>query len=133
MKKEIARFTASVCAAAERGDVSSQNIVKDESEDLADVTAGILRRQFSMDELVAGLGLVECGSLLGNTLYRASFEAQIELRLRSGVEQKVAISWRRVTTGGAACIRLAKDLPGVPDRSPSFGYGVSASDRGALI
>lgn len=114
MKKEIARITASVCAAAERGDVSAQNIVKEESEELADVTAGILRRQFTMEDLTTGLGLVECGSLLGNTLYRTSFEAQIELRLRSGVEQKVAISWQRVTTGGAACIRLAKDISESP-------------------
>ena len=53
---------------------------------------------------------VECGSLLSNQLYRLSFESQIELRLRSGVEQRVAIAWQRVTTGGAACVRLARDL-----------------------
>jgi N-acetylglucosamine kinase-like BadF-type ATPase len=110
MKKEIARFAASVCDAAERGDVPAQNIVKEEAEDLADVTAGLLRRQFTASELTQGVGLVECGSLLGNTLYRTSFEAQIELRLRSGIEQRAAIAWQRVTTGGAACIRLARDL-----------------------
>lgn len=114
MKKEIARFTASVCDAAERGDREAQNIVKGEAEELADVTAGLLRRQFAMDELTRGLGVVQCGSLLGNTMYRTSFEGQIELRLRSGIEQRVTISWQRVTTGGAACVRLAKDLPESP-------------------
>ncbi len=110
MKKEIARFTASVCDAAERGDHAAQNLVKEGAEDLADVTAGALRRQFTMEQLTTGLGLVECGSLLSNQLYRLSFESQIELRLRSGVEQRVAIAWQRVTTGGAACVRLARDL-----------------------
>ena len=110
MKKEIARFTASVCDAAERGDPNAQNLVKEGAEDLADVTAGALRRHFTMEQLTTGLGLVECGSLLGNQLYRASFEAQIELRLRSGVEQRVAVAWQRVTTGGASCVRLARDL-----------------------
>lgn len=114
MKREIARITASVCAAAERGDVDALDIVEDGAEELADVAAGILRRTFTTDEVTGGIGLVECGSLLGNQMYRASFEAQIELRLRSGVEQEAAIAWQRVTTGGAACIRLAKDLPELP-------------------
>jgi N-acetylglucosamine kinase-like BadF-type ATPase len=112
MKKEIARFAASVCAAAERGDVDAQNIVKLGAEDLADVTAGALRRQFPMDQLVEGIGLVQCGSLLGNQLYRSSFESQIEMRLSSGIEQRVAIDWQRVTTASAACIQLARDLAG---------------------
>jgi len=110
MKKEIARFTASVCDAAERGDRSAQNLVKEGAEDLADVTAGALRRQFTMDQLTGGLRLVQCGSLLNNQLYRSSFENQLELRLRSGAERRVEIAWQRVATGGAACVRLARGL-----------------------
>jgi len=49
MKKEIARFTASVCAAAERGDMSAQNLVKDGAEDLGDETAGLLRWNCTAD------------------------------------------------------------------------------------
>lgn len=114
MKKEIARFTASVCDAAERGDLAAQNLVKDGAEDLADSAAGLLRRQFTMDEMALGLNLVQCGGLLGNALYRSSFEAQIELRLRSGSEQRVNITWQRVTVGSGACLQLAHDLTGSP-------------------
>jgi N-acetylglucosamine kinase-like BadF-type ATPase len=110
MKKEIARFAASVCAAAERGDAAAQNIVKAEAEELADVTAGALRRRYSLSELNAGVGLVQCGSVLGNEFYRASFEAQLEMRLRSGVDQRAELRWRRVTTADEAAINLARSL-----------------------
>lgn len=110
LKKEIARFAASVCDAAERGDPDSQNVVKVNAEELADVTAGALRRQFTTSELAEGVSLVEVGGLLSNELYRASFEAQLDLRLRSGIEERAVISWRRATTASAECIRLARDL-----------------------
>lgn len=110
MKKEIARFAASVCDAAERGDPDSQNVVKVNAEELADVTAGALRRQFTTSELAQGVSLVEVGGLLSNELYRTSFEAQLDLRLRSGLEERAAITWRRVTTASGDCLRLARDL-----------------------
>lgn len=110
MKKEIARFAASVCDAAERGDPDAQYVVKVNAEELADVTAGALRRQFSTSDLAEGVSLVEVGGLLSNEWYRATFEAQLDLRLRSGREERAAISWRRVTTASGECLRLARDL-----------------------
>lgn len=115
MKREIARFTASVCAAAERGDLSAQNIVKAEAEELADVTAGALRRRYSNADLSAGIMLVQCGSVLANAFYRSSFEAQIEMRLRSGVDQQAKLNWRRVSTGGEAALNLARSLSASSD------------------
>lgn len=109
MKKEIARFATSVCAAAERGDKGAQNIVKTEAEGLADVTAESLRRRFASTELSHGLTIVQCGSLLANDFYRSSFESQIEMRLRSG-EARVRLNWQRVITGTDAAVRLAGDL-----------------------
>ena len=110
MKGEIARFTASVCGAAERGDLSSQNLVKAAAEDLADVASVAVRRRFTADELSQGIRLVECGSLLNNVFYRSAFEAQIEMRLRSGFEKQVAITWDRALTGSASCVSLARRL-----------------------
>jgi N-acetylglucosamine kinase-like BadF-type ATPase len=109
MKKEIAHFAASVCA-AERGDRPAQNIVKAEAEALADVTAEALRRRFSSSELSAGLRIVQCGSLLANELYRGSFETQLELRLLSGDRRKATFEWQRVVTAAEAAVRLAMDL-----------------------
>lgn len=110
MKKEIARFTISVCDAAERGDLGAQNIVKSEAEDLADVTAACLRRRFTKEELAAGLKLVQVGSVIGNSFYRRSFESQLQMRLLSGTEEKASISWQTETTGAGAAVRLAGDL-----------------------
>lgn len=112
MKKEIAKVAAFVVAAAERGDVGAQNIVKAEAEALADVTAEALRRRFTKENQAAGLRLVQCGSLLGNAFYRACFEAQLDMRLRSGINQGAIISWERVTTGGKSAIQLAQDIDG---------------------
>ena len=83
MKRKIARFAAEVCNAAERGDHDSQNIVKLEAEDLADVMAGSLRRWFGAVESLDGLSLVQCGSVMNNTFYRSTFESQLGMRLRS--------------------------------------------------
>lgn len=110
MKGEIARFTASVCGAAERGDLASQNLVKSAAEDLADVAAVAVRRRFSADELADGIRLVECGSLLNNQFYRSAFESQIEMRLRSGFDTTVAISWDRAPTGSRSCVVMAHRL-----------------------
>lgn len=107
-KREIARFAASVCGAAERGDVASQDIVKQEAEELADLMAVGLRRYFTDAQLEAGLPIVQGGSVLANNFYRSSFENQIEMRLRSG--QPVSIDWKSDTTGLSAAVRLAKDL-----------------------
>lgn len=109
-KKEIARPTASVCAAAERGDRSAQDIVNAEAEDLADVTALSIRRSFTRDQLMAGLRIVQCGSLLGNSFYRKSFESRIEMRLLSGTTRRAQIEWHRVATGGDAAVQLARDV-----------------------
>ena len=111
MKKEIARFTISTCAAAERGDAAAQNIVKAEAEDLADVTAGALRRHFMTAELSEGLHAVQCGSLLANEFYRTSFEQQLAMRLRTA-DDTARLEWGRVSTGGEAAVQLAKDLSG---------------------
>ena len=121
LKKEIARFTASTCAAAERGDTAAQNIVKAEAEDLADVTAGCLRRHFTTEELVGGLDAVQCGSLLANEFYRTSFEMQLMMRLRLDDEQAALLRWGRVSTGGEAAVRLARDLAEEPQRYLALG------------
>lgn len=115
MKKEIAHFAASVCAAAERGDKTAQNIVKAEAESLADVTAEALRRRFASSELSAGLRIVQCGSLIGNELYRLSFENQLELRLLSDDRSKATFHWQRVVTASDAAVQLAMDLAASPD------------------
>lgn len=117
MKPEIARFAAAVCAAAERGDAPSQDIVKAEAEDLADVLAEGLRRTFGRDELGRGIKIVECGSLLGNEFYRSAFEAQVEMRLRSGSDHHASIQWTHVVTGTEAAVNLAR---GLADSSWSF-------------
>lgn len=115
MKKDIAHFAASVCAAAERGDKTAQNIVKAEAEALADVTAETLRRRFTSSELADGLTIVQCGSLIANDLYRLSFEGQLELRLLSDDRNKASFDWQRVVTAGDAAVRLAEDLASSPN------------------
>ena len=110
MKKEIARFAASVCDAAVRGDPAAQDIVKKHSEDLADVSASLVRRQFSGSDLASGISIIEVGGLLSNELYRSSFETQLELRLRTGFDERAIVTWQRAVTATSACIQLAKDL-----------------------
>ncbi len=110
VKKEVARFAADVCHASERGDAVAQNIVKSEAEELADVTAGALRRTVTREQLEKGIRMVQCGSLIGNPFYRASFEAQLEMRLLSGTEKDVQFDWHRVVTGSESAVRLAQDL-----------------------
>lgn len=110
MKKEIARFAASVCAAAERGDKGAQNIVKAEAEGLADVTAELLRRRFASAEISTGLRIVQCGSLLANEFYKMNFEGQLERRLLSDDQHKARFYRQRVITGGDAAVQLASDL-----------------------
>jgi N-acetylglucosamine kinase-like BadF-type ATPase len=110
MKKEIARFAASVCDAAVRGDPAAQDIVKKHSEDLADVSASLVRRQFSSSDLATGIAIIEVGGLLSNELYRSSFEAQLELRLRIGLDERAVVTWQRAVTATSACIQLARDV-----------------------
>lgn len=110
VKKEVARFAADVCHASERGDTAAQNIVKLEAEELADVTAGALRRTIPRERLEDGLRVVQCGSLISNHFYRTSFEAQLEMRLLSGTEKSVPFDWHRVVTGSESAVRLAQDL-----------------------
>jgi hypothetical protein len=88
----------------------AQNIVKLEAEELADVTAGALRRTLPREQLEAGIRMVQCGSLIGNPFYRTSFEAQLEMRLLSGTEHLVQFDWHRVVTGSESAVRLAQDL-----------------------
>jgi N-acetylglucosamine kinase-like BadF-type ATPase len=115
-KKEIARFAASVCAAAERGDKGAQNIVKSEAEGLADVAAELLRRRFTSAERSNGLRIVQCGNLLANEFYSLSFEGQLERRLLSDSQHKARFDRQRVITGGDAAVRLAGDLVSSPDQ-----------------
>lgn len=110
MKKEIARVAASVCAAAERGDMGAQNIVKAEAEALADATAAGLRRRFSREELCRGVDIVRCGSVIGNSFYSRAFEAQVERRLLSGSDQEARLNWRQAATGREAAVQLARTL-----------------------
>jgi N-acetylglucosamine kinase-like BadF-type ATPase len=116
VKKEVARFAADVCHASERGDAAAQNIVKSEAEELADVTAGALRRTVSREQLEKGIRMVQCGSLIGHPFYRASFEAQLEMRLLSGTDKSVQFDWHRVITGSESAVRLAQDLLVDPDQ-----------------
>jgi N-acetylglucosamine kinase-like BadF-type ATPase len=109
-KRDIARFAASVCGAAERGDVASQNIVKAEAEALADLMAVGLRRHFLDEDLAAGITVVQAGSVMANEFYRASFENQLEMRLRSPHPTAAELNWKRVWTGLDAAIQLAQDL-----------------------
>ena len=120
MKPEIARFAAPVCAAADRGDEASQDIVKAEAEDLADVLAGSLRRRFTHDELSQGVRIVECGGLLSNAFYQQGFRSQVEMRLRSG-DRQTGFDWNYVSTGTDAALHLAylmqeteRDLTSMP-------------------
>jgi N-acetylglucosamine kinase-like BadF-type ATPase len=116
VKKEVARFAADVCHASERGDEAAQNIVKSEAEELADVTAGALRRTVSRERLEAGIHMVQCGSLISNAFYRASFESQLEMRLLSGNDRPPKFEWQRVVTGSESAVRLAQDLLTDPEQ-----------------
>lgn len=115
MKKEISSFTTAICAAAERGDESAQNIVKMEAEDLADITAGSLRRRFESVELEGGLRVVQCGSLLANQFYRTAFEAQVAMRLLVS-NHEAQFQWNRVITAEEAAVKLARGLAANADQ-----------------
>lgn len=116
MKKEIARFAAYVCAAAERGDKRAQDIVKAEAEDLADVTAGSLRRVFTRLELSSGVSVVQVGALLKNNFYKGSFETQLRMRLLTESEHEAAMDLQPVDTATEATLQLAQDLASQPDQ-----------------
>jgi N-acetylglucosamine kinase-like BadF-type ATPase len=129
VKKEVARFAADVCHASERGDAVAQNIVKLEAEELADVTAGALRRTVPRERLETGIRMVQCGSLIGNPFYRANFEAQLEMRLLSGTDHTVQFDWHRVVTGSESAVRLAQDLLVDPEQYLSL----DSSFRPAIV
>jgi N-acetylglucosamine kinase-like BadF-type ATPase len=117
MKKDIARFAQYVCALAARGDESAQNLVKLEAEDLADVTATAARRHFARSELLEGIRVLQCGSLLSESdFYRTSFETQLELRLLSDDAGKAKIEWERATTGAQHAVALARELVDDPSK-----------------
>ena len=112
MKPEVARFASYVCAAAERGDRASQDIVKAEAEELADVLAGALRRRRGRVEAATTVDpgvttIVECGSLLGNGFYSRVFRTQVELRIQTGTDAS-SIAWNHTATGTGAAVNLAK-------------------------
>ena len=109
-KKEIARFAAEVCAAAERGDADAQDIVKDEAEELADLTAGALRRTLGTERLATGVTLVQCGSLLGNDFYRSLFDAHLRNRLRLHDNRDAQLTSHHVGVGLDAAVNLAQKL-----------------------
>lgn len=110
MKADIARFSSSVCSAAELGDVDAQNIVKNQSEDLADLTARAIRRRSDRAKASSGLRLVECGGVLANEFYRASFESQVQMRLLSGADGGITLNLMRVANGIEAAMELARTL-----------------------
>jgi N-acetylglucosamine kinase-like BadF-type ATPase len=112
MKRDIARFAHEVCSAAvrERGDTPARKLVKEEAEDLADVTVGGLRRCFDPDERATGLRLLECGSLFGNDFYCSSFECRVEEHWGFGGKPQGDLAWERVTTGVKPAMRLARSL-----------------------
>ncbi len=123
-KRDIAKFAASVCDAAERGDVAAQDIVKSQAEDLADVTAGALRRRFTRQEQEDGLKIVQCGSLLSNAFYRGTFEAHLHIRLLSNDQKPTELHWERIVTGDRPALSLARELANGADAlgrlDPSF-------------
>ena len=116
MKREIARFAASVCGAALRGDAEAQNIVKAEAEDLADVTAGALRRCYSstaprVPESISTVRKCHRQRVLSVQLRGAAGDAPaIWLRpgKRNSVGSVAAGVWMRPST-------FARDLQGVVD------------------
>ena len=110
MKKGIAHFARDVCDAATRGDPAAQNIVKRHAEELADVFATLIRRQFSRSDLATGIVIVEVGGLFVSEMYRIFFESQLDLRLRAEKGGRAVIEWRHAITAAEACIQLAKDL-----------------------
>lgn len=110
MKGEIARFAAAVCQAAGRGDVQSQDIIKAEAEDLADVAASAVRRRLGMEKLSTGISFVQCGGLMGNEFYRDIFEKQVIRRLMNEDGKSSLIGWKRVDTGAQSVMNLALRL-----------------------
>lgn len=128
MKAEIARFSASVCDAAELGDVAAQDVVKREAEDLADSFASAVRRRFSRDEIASGLNIVQCGGVLANDFYRQSFETHVQMRL-SGIENGAIVHWQRVKNGLDATMILAKSL----QQDPQGMLSVSSAHRPAVL
>lgn len=110
LKREIARFTALVCSAAEKGDSASQNLVKNAAEELAEVAVVALRRWFSTEELASGVCLFLCGSVLNNKFYRDAFESQIRMRLRSSSGDQLPVAFESSLTGSDSCVKLASQL-----------------------
>lgn len=115
MKADIARFATSVCAAAELGDIDAQDIVKAEAEELADSTAGAIRRWLPRSQLTEGIDLVQCGGVLANTFYRTAFESQVAIRLLGGSDNPSAIRWTRVNNILDASMVLAHRVAADPD------------------
>lgn len=107
MKGEIARFAAAVCQAAGRGDVQSQDIIKVEAEDLADVAASAVRRRLGIERISAGISFVQCGGLMGNDFYREIFEKQVIRRLMNVDGEPALIHWKRVDTGAESVMNMA--------------------------
>jgi N-acetylglucosamine kinase-like BadF-type ATPase len=118
MKKDIAGFARAVCyaAAPEREDKAAQHIVQDEAEDLANVTAGGLRRCFEPDERASGLRLLECGSLFREDFYLNSFERRVKENWASGAKPQGDLTWERVRTGVQPAMTLARSLATDPAR-----------------
>lgn len=110
MKKGIAHFARDVCDAGIRGDPVAQNIVKRHAEELADVFATLIRRQFSRSDLATGIVIVEVGGLFVSEMYRVFFESQLDLRLRAEKGERAVIEWRHAITAAESCIQLARDL-----------------------
>lgn len=110
MKGKIARFATAVCQAAGRGDARSQDIVKAEAEELADVAASAVRRRLGLARIAEGLTFVQCGGLMGNDFYREIFEKQVGRRLMNADAEPATITWKRVDTGSESVVNLAHRL-----------------------
>lgn len=114
MKGQVARFAEAVCKAATHGNEEAQDIVKEEAEDLANMTANALRRSLGV-KLFEGIDVVLSGSVLSNTFYRRIFEEHVALRLTNEEQGQANINWRSVENGGHAVYELAKRMETEPE------------------
>lgn len=115
MKAEIAKFAASVCAAAQKGDEEAQRIVKTEAEDLATSLVVAIRRRLAADDIDDGLSILQCGSVFSSTFYRSSFESMVSISLYGTTDTSEIIRWESVEDGRDAALTLARRLESAPE------------------
>lgn len=112
MKGKVARFAEAVCKAARSGDEDAQDIVKAEAEDLANITAGAVRRNLA-HKIGSGIHIALGGSVIGNEFYRRIFEEHVRTRLTS--DSTPHIEWQLVDNSLTSIYLLARRLEDDPD------------------